>query len=122
MGDAPSSERGLLSRRHYVLAPNLRLASRCLVLLVGSIIVSAFSPARQPSMGIRKPRLCLRSLLLTQARNNWRAIWSASVVAEREKARGSKERGQAEQDRASLAAAIEQAAEEILITDLDGTN
>ncbi|HEX8992248.1 MAG TPA: ATP-binding protein [Anaerolineales bacterium] len=42
-------------------------------------------------------------------------------MAEREKLRGSAERRRAERERATLVAAIEQAAEEILITDTDGT-
>jgi PAS domain S-box-containing protein len=60
------------------------------------------------------------AFLLVQARENGRAFWQISVAAEREKLRNSAERRKIEAERATLALAIEQAAEEILITDAEG--
>ena len=58
--------------------------------------------------------------LLAQTRGTWRAFWESSAATEREKMLGSAERRRAEAERASLAAAVEQTAEEILITDAEG--
>src|SRR5260370_36972787 len=55
-----------------------------------------------------------------RTRGNWRAFWEAGVSAEREKLLGSAERKRAEMERASLVAAVEQTAEEIVITDAEG--
>jgi two-component system cell cycle sensor histidine kinase/response regulator CckA len=53
-------------------------------------------------------------------KGTWRAFWESSAATEREKMLGSAERRRAEAERASLAAAVEQTAEEILITDAEG--
>src|SRR5438067_5723182 len=58
--------------------------------------------------------------LVAQTRGNWWSFWSATVGAEREKMRGAAERMRAEAERLTLFTAIEQAAEEILITDTGG--
>jgi PAS domain S-box-containing protein len=58
--------------------------------------------------------------LLAQTRATWRAFWESSAATEREKMLGSAERRRAEAERASLAAAVEQTAEEILITNAEG--
>ena len=60
--------------------------------------------------------------LLAQTRGTWRAFWESSAATEREKMLGSAERRRAEAERASLAAAVEQTAEEIVITDARGTS
>ena len=103
------------------LAPSLSLAWRCLALLMAPTIASAFTLSDSRQRGLGSLGVIYLFFLLTQARNNWRAFWGASVAAEREKIRGSEERRKAEQEKASLVAAIEQAAEEILITDVDGS-
>jgi PAS domain S-box-containing protein len=103
------------------LAPNIRLAFRCLIILIAPTIVAAFVLGGDPQYrGLAFVTALYLGFLLAQARGNWREFWTASVAAEREKIRGSVERRRAERQRASLVAAIEQAAEEILITDIAG--
>jgi PAS domain S-box-containing protein len=102
------------------LAPSLHLALRCLIILIGPTIVSAFILGGSRHWVLGGFAALYLGFLLVQARDNWRAFWGASVAAEREKIRGSAERRKAEQERASLVAAMEQAAEEILITDTGG--
>ncbi len=63
---------------------------------------------------------CYLAFLLLRTRANGRAFWAAAASAEREKLQGSVERKRAETERASLAAAVEQTAEEIVITDAAG--
>ena len=58
--------------------------------------------------------------LLAQTKGTWRALWDAAVAAEREKLLGSAERRRAEGERSTLAAALEQSGEQIVITDIDG--
>ncbi|MBS1855668.1 MAG: PAS domain S-box protein [Acidobacteria bacterium] len=102
------------------LAPDLPLAWRCLTFLVGPTVVAAGTLGDTRHWALAGLAFLYLCFLLTQARDNWRAFWTASVAAEREKIRGSAERLRAERERASLAVAIEQTAEAILITDLDG--
>lgn len=104
------------------LAPSMRLAYPCMVLLFAPVIVSGLIPNEQTRLW---PLSFVAALyvgfLMWQARENGREFWAASVAAEREKLRGSAERKRAEAQRAALIAAIEQAAEEILITGADGS-
>ena len=103
------------------LAPSFPLAWRYLILLMGPTIVS--------SLLLRDPGFTAFAImtsvyfgfLVAQTRTNWRAFWSASVAAEREKIRGSAERRRGDAERATLVAAIEAAAEEVLITDAEGS-
>ncbi|HXZ78783.1 MAG TPA: PAS domain S-box protein [Terriglobales bacterium] len=104
------------------LAPSIRLASCCLTVLISPTIISAFALGRDTRYaGFAFVTAIYLGFLLAQARGNWREFWTASVAAEREKIRGSADRRRAEQERASLDAAIEQTAEEIVITDIEGT-
>ena len=102
------------------LAPDINLASRCLILLIGPTIGSTLVLGGARYVGLA----CLASIyllfLLTQTKGNWRSFWEASTAAEREKLLGSADRRRAETERASLVAAVEQTAEEILITDSEG--
>jgi len=102
------------------LAPSLTLALRCLVLMMGPTIVSSFLLRDPGYAAFGVMTAVYLGFLVAQARSNWWAFWSASVTAERERIRGSLERRRAEAERAALVAAIEQAAEEILITDIEG--
>jgi PAS domain S-box-containing protein len=102
------------------LAPNLPLAWRCLTLMVGPTVVSAATLGDTRHWALAGLAFLYLCFLLTQARDNWRAFWTASIATELEKIRGSAERVRAEMECASLAVAIEQTAEAILITDLHG--
>ena len=102
------------------LAPDVGLATRCLILLVGPTIVAAMSLGGIRDFALAAMAAMYLGFLLAQARSSWQAFWSLCVIAERERLRGSAERKQAERERATLVAAIEQAAEEILITDVAG--
>ena len=102
------------------LAPHPSLALQCLALLVGPTVVSAILVGDTRHWALAFLAGLYLAFLLAQARGNWQAFLSLCAVAEREKLRGSTERKQAEQQRATLVAAIEQAAEEIMITDVDG--
>ncbi|MDE3164320.1 MAG: PAS domain S-box protein, partial [Acidobacteriota bacterium] len=88
--------------------------------LVAPVIVSAATLGDVRHWALAGLALVYLIFLLSQARNNWRAFWVASVAAEQEKIRGSAERLRAERERASLAVAIQQTAEAILITNLNG--
>ena len=102
------------------LAPNLPLAWRCLTIMIGPTVVSAAALGDSRHWALASLAFLYLCYLLTQARGNSRAFWTACIAVEQEKIRGSAERVRAEKDRASLAVAIEQSAEAILITDLDG--
>lgn len=102
------------------LSPSLHLAFRSLIFLVGPIVVSAMLLGDRRHWALGGLAALYLFFLLSQTRNNWRSFWNASVAAEREKIRGSAERKKAEQEKASLVTAIDQAAEEILITDTEG--
>ncbi|MGH9666547.1 MAG: two-component system sensor histidine kinase NtrB, partial [Bryobacteraceae bacterium] len=102
------------------LAPNLTLARRCLVLMMAPTVVCSFLLRDSGYAAFGAMTSVYLAFLLFQTRSNWWAFWSSSVAAERERIRGSAERRRAEAERATLVAAIEQAAEEILITDTEG--
>src|SRR5215469_5112779 len=102
------------------LSPSLHLALRCLILLVTPTVISALLQGDRRHWALGGFAGLYLFFLLSQTRDNWRSFWNAGVAAEREKIRGSAERRKAEQEKASLVAAIEQAAEEILITDAEG--
>jgi PAS domain S-box-containing protein len=94
-------------------APSFPLALRYLILLMGPAIVSSFLIGEPGYTGFAIMTTVYFGFLVAQTRTNWLAFWSVSVAAERERKRGDTER-------ATLVAAIEQAAEEILITDTEG--
>jgi PAS domain S-box-containing protein len=102
------------------LAPDLRLASRCLIVLLAPAIGSALVLGDPRYLGPVALAVIYLAILLAQTRSTWRAFWEASAAAEREKMLGSAERRREKTERASLVAAVEQAAEEILVTDLEG--
>ena len=102
------------------LAPHPALALRCLALLVAPTVLSAILVGGTRHWALAFMAGLYLAFLLAQARGNWQAFLSLCAAAEREKLRGSTERKQAEQQRAILVGAIEQAAEEIVITDVDG--
>jgi PAS domain S-box-containing protein len=103
------------------LAPSARLAYRCLIIMFAPAIGVAFTLGDRRYTGLGIVTVVYLAFLLAQARGNWREFWSASVIAEREKIRGSEERKRAEMERTTLFRAIEEAAEEILITKVDGS-
>ncbi len=103
------------------LAPSLSLAYRCLILLISPTVFCALALGGDKRYaGLSFAGAIYVGFLLLQARGNWREFWTASVAAERERIRGSADRKRAEGERASLVAAIEQTAEEVLITDVEG--
>ena len=102
------------------LAPSLTLALRCMVLLMTPTIVLSFVLRDPGYAAFGVMTTVYLGFLIAQTRSNWWAFWSATVAAEREKIRGSAERVRAEAERVTLFTAIEQAAEEILITDTAG--
>ena len=102
------------------LAPDLTLASRCLIMLAGPTIGSTAFLGGVRYLGLSGLAGIYLIFLMVQTKGTWRAFWEASAAAEREKILGSAERRRAETERASLVAAVEQTAEEILIADLEG--
>ena len=102
------------------LAPSFPLALRYLILLMGPTIVSSLLLRDPGYAGFAIMTSVYFGFLVAQTRSNWWAFWSANVAAEREKLRGSTELKRGEAERATLVAAIEEAAEEILITDTEG--
>ena len=103
-------------------SPSLPLATRGLLLLVTPTVLSALALGEVEHIAIAAGAAIYLGFLLAQARGNQRAFWTANVAAEREKIRGSANRTRAETERATLAAAIEQAADEIIITDAAGNH
>jgi PAS domain S-box-containing protein len=102
------------------LAPSFALALRYLILLMGPTIVSSLLLRDPGYTGFAFVTSIYFGFLVAQTRSNWSAFWNANVAAEREKLRGSVELKRGEAERATLVAAIEEAAEEILITDTEG--
>jgi PAS domain S-box-containing protein len=102
------------------LAPSFTLALRYLILLMAPTIVFSLLLRDPGYTGFAFMTSIYFGFLVAQTRSNWSAFWSANVAAEREKIRGSAELKRGEAERATLVAAIEEAAEEILITDIGG--
>ena len=102
------------------LAPDLALAFRCLIILIGPTVGATLVLGKLRYLGLAGLAAMYLIFLLAQTRATWRAFWESSAATEREKMLGSAERRRAEAERASLAAAVEQTAEEILITDAEG--
>jgi PAS domain S-box-containing protein len=102
------------------LAPSFAFARRCLILMMGPTIVSSFLLRDPGYTAFGVMTTVYLGFLVGQTRGNWWAFWSASVAAEREKIRGSEDRRRGDAERATLVAAIKQAAEEIFITDTEG--
>jgi len=102
------------------LAPNFALALRYLILLMGPTVAASLLLHDSGYAAFAIMTSVYFGFLVAQTRGNWLAFWSAGVAAEREKIRGSAERRRGEAERATLVAAIEEAAEEILITDTEG--
>jgi two-component system, cell cycle sensor histidine kinase and response regulator CckA len=102
------------------LAPDFDLASRCLIILIGPTVVSMFLLGAGRYLWLAGLTGIYLVLLLARTRSNNREFWKAGAAAERERLQGSVERRRAERERASMVAAVEQTAEEIVITDVDG--
>jgi PAS domain S-box-containing protein len=102
------------------LAPNFGLALRYLILLMAPTVAASLLLHDSGYAAFAIMTSVYFGFLVAQTRSNWLAFWSAGVAAEREKIRRSAERRRAEAERATLVAAIEEAAEEILITDTEG--
>ncbi len=102
------------------LAPSFGLALRYLALLMGPTIVTSLFLRDSGYTAFAIMTSIYFGFLVAQTRSNWLAFWSVSVAAEREKLRNSEEMKRAEAERATLVAAIEEAAEAILITDSAG--
>jgi PAS domain S-box-containing protein len=103
------------------LAPDRRLAYRCLMLLILPTTICAVAEIDRRHLAVASGTVVYLVFLLAQVREHARAFWSSSIAAERERLRGSAERVRVEAERASLAAAVEQSAEQILITGIDGS-
>jgi PAS domain S-box-containing protein len=102
------------------LAPDKGLAFRGLLLLIGPTLLSVFSQMDRQHLALAAGTVLYLVFLLAQTREHSDAFWSSHIAAERERIRGSADRQRAESERASLVAAIEQSAEQILITGIDG--
>jgi len=102
------------------LAPSNVIGFRGLALLLVPTAVSAIAVGGRQHFGVAAGTLLYFGFLVAQTREHSRAFWNAAIAAERERIRGSAERKLAEAQRASLAAAVEQSAEQILVTDADG--
>ena len=102
------------------LAPSIGLAERCLLLLMGPAILSAAALGDKRAWAFAGLTSLYLVFLMCQTKSTWRAFWSTSVAAERERLRGTAERRRAEEERAQLASVIEQAVEEIVFTDDKG--
>ncbi|HXA51409.1 MAG TPA: PAS domain S-box protein, partial [Candidatus Acidoferrum sp.] len=102
------------------LAPDVTLATRSILLMVTPTIVAALLQADRGHQAFGVATAIYLAFLVVQAREQGRTFWKVSVAAERERLRNSAERRRIEAERATLALAIEQAAEEFLITDAEG--
>jgi PAS domain S-box-containing protein len=102
------------------LAPDKKLAFRGLVLLIAPTLVAVFSRLDRQHVALGAGTLFYLVFLLAQTREHSDAFWSAHIAAVRERIRGSAERRRAESEKASLVAAIEQSAEQVIITDVRG--
>jgi two-component system, cell cycle sensor histidine kinase and response regulator CckA len=102
------------------LAPDFSLAARCLIALVVPSLGSALLLGESRYLGTIGLSVIYLIFLLAQTKGTWRAFWEARAAAEREKMLGWAERRREKTERASLVAAVEQVAEEILVTDLEG--
>lgn len=102
------------------MAPDVRMASRTLVLMFSPTVAAAFILRDPRHVALAGLTILYLAYLLAQARDSWHFFCSATLAAEREKIRGSEERKRAEAERASLVAAIEQSGEAIVITGVDG--
>ena len=102
------------------LAPDATVATRFLLLLVVPTILSAAMVGDPAHLALASAASIYLVFLTVQARGNGRTFWKTAVAAEWEKSRNSAERRRTEVERAMLAAAIEQSAEEIVITDEAG--
>ncbi|MEO8369424.1 MAG: PAS domain S-box protein [Candidatus Solibacter sp.] len=102
------------------LAPDLKLARRCLCALLCPPALATLFLGESRYVALSGLITLDLAYLLAQTRGAWRALWDAAVAAEREKLLGSAERRRAEGERATLAAALEQSGEQIVITDIQG--
>jgi PAS domain S-box-containing protein len=103
------------------LAPSIVLSYRCLVLLMGPTIIAAASLGDRRGYALVALASLYLGFLMTQSKSTWRAFWTMSVAAEQERLRSTTERRRAEDERSKLATVIEQAVEEILFTDINGS-
>ena len=102
------------------LAPDLNLASRCLIILIGPAIVSTFLLEDRRYLGLAGAGWNLPGFSAGADQEQLARVLGGRRAAERERMLGSAERKRAETERASLVAAVEQTAEEIVITDAEG--
>ena len=102
------------------LAPDPGLAFRALLLLIGPILFSVIVQMDRQHVAVAVGAVFYLAFLIAQVREHSEAFWSSHIAAERERIRGSADRRRAEAERASLVAAIEQSAEQIVITDVNG--
>ncbi|HXK01931.1 MAG TPA: ATP-binding protein [Verrucomicrobiae bacterium] len=102
------------------LAPDMKLAYVGLALLILPTTGVSVAQGDRQSLAVAVGTLLYLGFLMAQAREHSKAFWDASIAAERERIRGSADRKRAEAERASLAAAVEQSAEMIMITGVDG--
>jgi len=103
------------------IAADKGLALRGLLLLIGPTLVSVFAQPDRQHLALGAGTVFYLIFLLAQTRQHSETFWTAQIAAHRERIRGSADRRRAESERASLVAAIEQSAEQIVITDVDGT-
>jgi two-component system, cell cycle sensor histidine kinase and response regulator CckA len=102
------------------LAPDLAMARRCMCFLMLPTVVATLLLGEARYMALSGLAAMYLVFLMAQTHRAWLVLWEAAVAAEREKVLGSAERRRAEGERASLAAAVEQSAAEIVITDVKG--
>jgi PAS domain S-box-containing protein len=102
------------------LAPDKIMAYCSLIILIGPTTVASLLQVDKQHIALAAGTMLYLAFLLAQAREHSHIFWDATIAAERERIRGSEERRRAEAERASLAAAVEQSAEQILVTDVNG--
>jgi hypothetical protein len=103
----------------HSLAPDLNLATRCLVILIGPIIVATFLLGGGRYFALAGLAALYLTLLVARTVRTWRTFWEASASAEREIMLGSAERKRAETERASLVAAVANAPQQVRVVASD---
>ena len=83
------------------LAPDLDLAYRCLITLIGPTVGATLVLGKLRYLGLAGLAAMYLIFLLAQTRATWRAFWESSAATEREKMLGSAERRRAEAELAS---------------------
>ena len=83
---------GLAAGGSSSLAPDYRLAWRCLTLMVVPTICYEAIAGGEQRWAVTAVILIYFAFLLAQTKGNWQMFWAASIAAEKEKARGEAER------------------------------